>query len=84
MEKKDLSDLLNDNWGDWEAMFDIMIQNQLHFEGDAILDSSGNYILDTSNEEVANLLYDYFCLYCKNKPSNQPLSKRKSKYISLC
>lgn len=81
---------IDEVWGDWVKVFDIMIANDFHIEADNICNENGDTIFEdvTSEvyrEDVVDLIYDYFHLYkSTKKPKVSEAPKQKSKYMKLC
>lgn len=93
MTKKEIDEIhdkLEEVWGDWVEVFDIMIANDLCIDNTNICSKYGDLIFEgiTSEvymEEKADLIYDYFSLYkSTKKPKVSEVPKQKSKYMKLC
>lgn len=89
-EIDEIHDKLEEVWGDWVKVFDIMIANDLCIDDTNIYSKYGDLIfegitLEVYEEETIDLIYDYFKLYkSTKKPKVQEVPKQKSKYMKLC
>lgn len=89
-EINEIHDKLEEVWGDWIEVFDIIITNDLCIDDNNICNKYGDVIfgdivLEIYPEEVSNLIHDYFHLYkSTKKPKVSEVPQPKSKYMKLC
>lgn len=83
-----IGEKIDEVWGDWAKVFDIMIANDLYIEDANICNRQGYVVFEGITDEmyydeIRDLICNYFLLYKSINNSEFEIS-RKNKYMKLC
>lgn len=86
-EIDEIFDKLEEVWGDWESIFEVMNENNLKVVGSEIRTSDDScvcdlYTFDYFGEEIVELFYAAYAYY-KKLHSSSNVQSAKSKYMKL-